>query len=42
MSSRDNVIEDYNNRLLSVMPMDKTYKCVDEVFVDIYDALKMD
>ena len=36
------VLEDYNNRLLSIMPMNKVYKCVDEIFVDVYDALKMD
>jgi len=35
-------IEDYNNRLCSVLPMDKPIKCVDEVFVDVYEALKMD
>lgn len=38
----NDAIEDYNNRLLSVMPMDKMYKCVDEIFVDVYEALKMD
>ena len=37
-----NIIEDYNNRLMSVMPMDKVYKTVDEIFVDVYEAMKID
>lgn len=38
----EETFNDYDNHLESVMPMDKMYKTVDEIFVEVYEALKMD
>lgn len=40
--TKEELIKEYNERLLSVMPMDKNYKCVDEIFVEVYEAMKID
>ena len=41
-NQKEELIKDYNERLLSVMPMDKVYQCVDEIFVNVYEAMKID